>query len=92
MHFYARLKYAFKKTLVADIEEYAVYDILRQVRIGKANLGILSMFSGSEQITLNKINNGNLIFTRLMDRQLYAVVGKKNPFFIQIRQRYQLKS
>lgn len=70
-----------RSRFTGDIHECGIEEIIQLVSVGRMNLGVMSMFAGSEQITKGKFENNGLEWNLLMNRKLYAVIGKKNPNF-----------
>ena len=70
-----------RKKMTADIQEHGLIESIRLVETGICDIGVISLFAGSEAITLKKINECGLVYSELMKRKLYAVIGEKNPLF-----------
>lgn len=63
------------------IEEMPVMSVIRFVLDGLCDLGIITIFSDNEQVIMRKIDDNGMAFHELVQRQLGAIVGPRNPLF-----------
>ncbi len=67
--------------LDASIEEASVNDVIRMVTDGFCEVGILTLFSDTQELTLRKLNSASMEFHKSANRQVGAIVGSKNPLY-----------
>ena len=70
-----------EESLDASIEEVASHSVIELVREGVSEVGILTLFSDTESVTLRKLESENLEFHEIARRQLGAMVGPSNPLY-----------
>lgn len=75
------LKIHYQDEMYVAIEEMPLVSVIHSVSEGLFDIGIVTLFSGSENITLNKFERNNLEYHELAKRQLGAIVGPKNPLY-----------
>lgn len=73
----------YQEDFTGNIEECGLIQAMESVHLGLAELGIVTLFSDSDVITMKKFEEMDLEFHKLLDRNLYVVVGPKNPFYDQ---------
>lgn len=62
-----------------NIEECMLSEAISKVESGLCEMGIVTLFSDSQMVSLRKIEEAGLTFSKIADRQLCAIVGPKNP-------------
>ena len=67
--------------LDASIEEVSAHNVIQLVREGISEIGILTLFSDTESVTLRKLESENLEYHEIAQRQLGAIVGPNNPLY-----------
>lgn len=67
--------------LDASIEEASLNDVIRMVSDGFCEVGILTLFSDTQELTLRKLSSASIEFCEAARRQVGAVVGSKNPLY-----------
>ena len=70
-----------EEPLDASIEEVASHSVIELVREGVSEVGILTLFSDTESVTLRKLESENLEYHEIAKRQLGAMVGPNNPLY-----------
>lgn len=65
----------------ASIEEVSLQTVLDLVGEGICEIGIITLFSDTEEVTLRKLEQKNLVYHEIAKRQLGAMVGPNNPLF-----------
>lgn len=75
----------------ASIQENGLLRSIDMVSRGIADLGVVSLFHGSESIAETRMENAGVLFHPLTERRLYAVVGTRNPFFSKDVERVSLE-
>ena len=70
-----------EECLNASIEEVSAHKVIDMVRAGISEIGVLTLFSDTEEFTIRKLENENLEFHEITQRQLGAVVGPSNPLY-----------
>lgn len=78
------------KEFTGSIEECTINEAIRMVAGGFCEIGIVTLFSDSENIALHRIEEAGLSFTKLADRRLCAIIGPKNPLYHQKREQTAL--
>ena len=71
--------------LDASIEEVASHAVIQQVRGGISEIGVLTLFSDTESVTLRKLDSENLEYHEIAQRQLGAMIGPNNPLYHTVR-------
>ena len=79
--FAAFLRLHMTENLDASIEEVSAHNVIQLVREGISEVGVLTLFSDTESVTLRKVESENLEFHELAERQLGAIVGPNNPLY-----------
>ncbi len=69
------------ESLSGNIEEMNMTELISKVRSGLAEIGIVTLFSDKKSLTLQKFRGSELEYHKLFDRELYAIVGPKNPLY-----------
>ena len=64
-----------------SIEEVSAQTVIKLVCEGLCEIGILTLFSDTEELTLRRLNSDNLEFHEIAQRQLGALVGPNNPLY-----------
>ncbi len=67
--------------LEASIEEFSLSQVIESVREGLCEIGIITLFSDSECVTLRKLADENLEYHEIAQRTLGAMVGPRNPLY-----------
>lgn len=67
--------------LEASIEEVSANTAIQMVENGICEIGILTLFSNTEEMTLRRLSNSGIEFHRAASRQVGAIVGRKNPLY-----------
>lgn len=75
------LKIHYQDKLNVSIEEMPLVGVIQAVSEGLCDIGIVTLFFDSENITLHRLDENNLEYHELAQRQLGAIVGPKNPLF-----------
>lgn len=75
------LKIHYKDEFSASIEEMPLTNVIQAVSDGLCEIGIVTLFFDNESITLHRLEEKNLEYHELAQRQLGAIVGSKNPLF-----------
>ncbi len=65
------------------IEETALSTVLQSVTEGLCEIGVITLFSENQTVTLRKLEAERIEFHEVAQRQLGAIVGPKNPLFSQ---------
>ncbi len=73
-----------------DLDENTLMKVIEKVDMGLADIGIITIFDDSKEITQKKLEGTNLDFHPLMNRQMYAIVGPKNPLYASSRKSVKL--
>lgn len=71
----------FEDGLIAKMEEGFLPETIAQVSSGQSEIGIVVLFSDSENVNLRLLEEKDLEFTQIIKRRLYAIVGPKNPLY-----------
>lgn len=56
-------------------------DVLRQVSTGLTEIGVITIFSDIESLTMRRIEDAGLEFNLILRRPLHAIVGPNNPLY-----------
>lgn len=67
--------------LDASIEETSLENVIRQTAGGLCDIGIITLFSDSETVTLRRLEDEGLEYHELAQRVLGAIVGPKHPLY-----------
>ena len=70
-----------EEALDASIEEVAAHNVIELVREGISEVGVLTLFSDTEPVTMRKLESENLEYHEIARRQLGAMVGPNNPLY-----------
>ena len=70
-----------REPLDASIEEISLHQAIEQVREGLSEVGVLTLFSDTESVTLRKLDSENLEFHEIARRRLGAMIGPANPLY-----------
>lgn len=81
----------YHEDFIGNIEECDLIQAMENVHLGLAELGVVTLFSDSDVITMKKFEEMDLAFHQIMDRNLYVVVGPKNPLFNQAVEEIRLE-
>ena len=65
----------------ASIEESSANQVIESVRDGRCELGILTLFADTEEVTLRRLESEGLEFRAVVKRRIGAIVGPKNPLY-----------
>lgn len=74
-----------------SIEECPLGEVIGHVGAGLSEIGIITVFSDSRDITMRKLEENGLEFHKLMDRQMCAIIGPENPLYGQGRTEVTMK-
>lgn len=74
-------KQHYKEGFVGRLEEALLPETIGQVSSGQSEVGIVTLFSDSENISLRLIDEKDLEFNQIVKRRLYAIVGPENPLY-----------
>ena len=66
----------------ASIEEVSSKTVIDLVSEGTCEVGILTLFSDTEDVTMRRLTQSSLEFCELAQRQLGAIVGPDNPLYL----------
>lgn len=69
------------KDFTGSIEECMLSETISKVGSGLCEIGVVTLFSDSENISLRKIEEAGLSFTKIADRRLCAIIGPRNPLY-----------
>ncbi|MBO7728257.1 MAG: LysR family transcriptional regulator [Oscillospiraceae bacterium] len=69
------------ESIEASIEEVSLQTVLDLVSEGICEVGIITLFSDTEEVTLRKLEQKNLAYHEIAQRQLGAMVGRNNPLY-----------
>lgn len=75
----------YRDDFTGSIEECTLNEVIRQVHSGLSEIGMVTLFSDSESVALKKIAENHLEFRKIIDRQLHAIIGPKNPLYMEER-------
>ena len=71
----------FEDGLTCNMEECILPDVLRQVSTGLTEIGVITIFSDIESLTMRRIEDAGLEFNLILRRPLHAIVGPNNPLY-----------
>lgn len=80
-----------EEALDASIEEVAAHSVIELVREGVSEVGVLTLFSDTESVSLRKLECENLEYHEIAQRQLGAMVGPKKPLYHSTRDSIELE-
>lgn len=80
----------YRDDFTGSIEECTLNEVIRQVHSGLSEIGMVTLFSDSESVALKKIAENHLEFRKIIDRQLHAIIGPKNPLYMEERSSVRL--
>ena len=69
--------------LDASIEEVSAQQVIEKVREGVSEVGVLTLFSDTESVTLRTLAGEGLEFCEIAQRRLGVIIGPKNPLYRQ---------
>lgn len=75
-----------RDNFTGNIEECMLTDVIRQVKGGLTEIGIVTLFSDSEAVSLRKLEESELEFHEVIKRSLHAIIGPQNPLYHEERQ------
>lgn len=75
-----------EENFTGNIEECMLSDVIRLVSAGLTEIGIVTLFSDSEAVSLRKLEDNELEFNEIIERKLHAIIGPENPLYEQKRQ------
>ncbi len=81
----------YKEDFTGAVEECMLTEVIRQVGAGLTEIGIVTLFSDSEAVSLRKLEENELEFFEIIRRNLHAIVGPKNPLYGQNRESVTLE-
>ena len=67
--------------LDASIEEVSAQQVIEQVREGISEVGVLTLFSDTESVTLRTLAGEGLEYCEIARRRLGALIGPNNPLY-----------
>lgn len=80
----------YRDDFTGSIEECTLNEVIGRVNSGLSEIGIVTLFSDSESVALKKIAENDLEFHKIIDRQLHAIIGPKNPLYLEERSSVRL--
>lgn len=72
--------------LSATIEESPLSCVIRNVADGRCEIGVITIYSSSQEITEKELENSSLEFHEMVERPVVAIVGPNNPMFYENRE------
>ena len=69
------------ESIDASIEEVSLQTVIELVGEGICEVGIITLFSDTEEVTLRKLEQKKLEYQEIARRQLGAMVGPNNPLY-----------
>lgn len=67
--------------LIVKMEEGFLPETIAQVASGQSEIGVVVLFSDSENVSLKLLEEKDLEFNHIVKRRLYAIVGPENPLY-----------
>lgn len=76
----------YKDAFIGKMEQCMLPETINRVTTGLAEIGIITLFSDSEGMSLRLLEEKDLEFEQIVKRRLYAIVGPENPLYNEDRQ------
>lgn len=76
----------YREDFTGTVEECMLTEVIRQVGAGLTEVGIVTLFSDSEAVSLRKLEENELEFNEIIKRNLHAIIGPENPLYRQRRE------
>lgn len=74
-----------------SIEEVSLSSVMQAVSEGLCEIGIITLFSENELVTLRKLEDDHIEFHEVAQRALGAIVGPKNPLYAEAPESVDIK-